>query len=295
MHLRKSGINTKLADSWPGPYKVEKKNSPLSYRIYTGYRTLQSVHIQLLKLHTPRQPDTQVKRVTTVLEPDSDHDTMEAQYTEETVTCKVETVTREADIKNWVKDFLDILTKEPGLTDLAQFRIETGNHPSICQGPYNTPQALVDSVRKELEWLRNKRYIRESGSTWASSMVTVRKLNGTSRICIYFKAINSITTPLPLYMPRVEEVLEHMGKSRVISKIDLTKGYYQVPMSPEDISKTAFICHQGKYEFPRMPFGVRNAPAGFQELMQKLLGAAKIFVLLIWMTSLFTAGPGRSM
>ena len=89
-----------------------------------------------------------MKRVTTVLEPDSDHDTMEAQYTEETVMCKVETVTREADIKNWVKDVSDILTEEPGLTDLAQFRIETGNHPSICQGPYNTPQALVDSVSK---------------------------------------------------------------------------------------------------------------------------------------------------
>ena len=71
-------------------------------------------------------------------------------------------------------------------------------------------------------------------------------------------------------MPRVEEVLESVGKAGVISKLDLSKGYYQVPMSPADIPKTAFMCHQGRFEFVRMPFGVKNAPAVFQELMQKL-------------------------
>ena len=60
-------------------------------------------------------------------------------------------------------------------------------------------------------------------------MVMVRKPDGSARICIDFKKINATTTPLPFYMPRVEEVLEQVGKSRVISKLDLSKGYYQVP------------------------------------------------------------------
>ena len=202
---------------------------------------------------------------------------MEVQYTEATVTGKVEAQTRETDVKGWEMEFSDILTKEPGLTTLVEFRIETGEHPPISQRPYNMPQALVQSVNKELEWLRSKGYIRESDSSWVSPMVTVRKPDGTARICINFKAINSITTPLPFYMPQVEEVLEHVGKSRVISKIDLTKGYYQVPVHPEDIPKTAFICHQGKFEFLRMPLGVRNAPAVFQELMQKLFRGCREF------------------
>ena len=94
-----------------------------------------------------------------------------------------------------------------GLTDLVQFKIETGLHPPICQGPYNTPQALLSSVNKELDWLKAKGYIRESSSNWSSPMVTVRKLDGSARLCIDFKAINAITTSLLFYMPRVEEVL----------------------------------------------------------------------------------------
>ena len=108
-------------------------------------------------------------------------------------------------------------------------------------------------------------------------MVSVRKLDGTARLCIEFKAINAITTPLPFYMPRVEEVLERVEKSRVISKIDLSNRYYQVPMHPGDVEKTVFVCHQGKYEFLRMLFGVRNAPAVFQELMTKLFCEYKTF------------------
>ena len=66
---KSSGLNTKLSDSWVGPCVIEKRNSPLCLRVNTGERVLQSVHVQLLKKHTPRPPDTSVKRVTTVLEP----------------------------------------------------------------------------------------------------------------------------------------------------------------------------------------------------------------------------------
>ena len=72
-------------------------------------------------------------------------------------------------------------------------------------------------------------------------------------------------------MPRIEDVLEAVGASKVISKLYLSKGYYQVSMKETDIPKTVFICHQGKFEFLRMPFGVRNVPAVFQTLMDEVL------------------------
>jgi len=72
-------------------------------------------------------------------------------------------------------------------------------------------------------------------------------------------------------MLRVEEVLESVGWARFISKMDLAKGYYQFRVKPEDVGKTAFVCHRGCFEFSRMPFGVINAPAVFQEIMQQVL------------------------
>ena len=71
-------------------------------------------------------------------------------------------------------------------------------------------------------------------------------------------------------MHRVEEVLESVGKSKFISNIDLTRGYYQIPIVEEDVCKTAFTCHRGRFEFLRMPFGVKNVPAVFHELMQSI-------------------------
>ena len=73
-----------------------------------------------------------------------------------------------------------------------------------------------------------------------------------------FKRINEVTTQMPFYMPRVEEVLEGVGKASYISKLDLSKGYYPVEMMEKDIPKTTFICYRGKFEFLRMPFGVKN-------------------------------------
>ena len=274
VYLRKSGTTTKLTESWAGPYTIVKWNSPLSYKVNTRDRTIASVHVQLLKQYTPREG---VRRATTVLEPDADTDSMEHQYTEVTLSGEVETDTKEEDVKQWESEYSDILTKDLGLTNLAEFKIKTGDHPPICQGPYNIPQSLVDSVNKELKWLLDKGFIRESTSSWASPMVTVKKPDGSARICIDFKAINAITTPLPFYMPWVEEVLEHVGKSKVISKLDLTKGYHQVHMSPGNIQKTVFVCHQEKYEFLRMPFGVRSAPAVVQELMQNIFRKCRDF------------------
>ena len=236
---------------------------------------INSVHIQLLKQYVPRTETVEVKRVTTVLEPDTESDSMDQQYAEAIVCGKVEARNKESDIAEWVEEFSDTSTREPGLTPLIEFGMDTGLNDPIAQRPYSTPIRLRESVDKEIDWLLSKQYIRELESPWASPMVTVKKPDGTARICIDFKRINAITTPLPFYMPQVEEVLEQIGNSTVISKLDLAKGYYQVPMKEEDKCKTAFVSHRGKHEFVRMPFRVRNAPAVFQALMTCLFSKCK--------------------
>ena len=194
--MRKSGINTKLAESWLGPFTVVKRNSALSYKIDTGDRVIDSVHIQLLKEFVSRD-NAEVKRVTTVLEPDTESDSIDQQYAEAVVRGKVETENREEHIREWVQEAEGTMTKEPGLTHLAVLGIDTGSHSPIAQRPYSTPISLRYAADREIDSLLERKIIRESESLWASPMVTVKKSDRSARICIDFKSINAITTPLP--------------------------------------------------------------------------------------------------
>jgi len=148
-----------------------------------------------------------------------------------------------------LRDFADIVCAEQGLTDWVELGINTGDAPPVAQRLYNTPVSLREAVEKEVDWLLEKKYIRKSHSEWASPIVTVRKPDGSLRLCIDYKKLNSVTTPAHFYMPTINEILEKADTAAVISTIDLYKGYYQVQMKKEDVEKMAFVCHKDHYEF----------------------------------------------
>ena len=178
-------------------------------------------------------------------------------------------------LKELLDKYKKVLDKEPGLTKLVEFEINTGDASPVYQRPYNTPEALRKSVDAEIDWLISTGYIVPSSSPWASPMVTVRKADGSVRLCVDFRKINSLTRQTPFYMPRVEEVLEGVDQAAFISKLDLSKGYYQVQLTRAAMPKTAFTSNRGRYKFTRMPFGFKNAPACFQELIQRVLAGQR--------------------
>jgi len=240
--MRKPGTGLKLMDSWEGPYTVLSKNSPLSYKIDLGDHRLNSVHIQLLKQY---QRPKQIKRVTSVLEGDTTNNDITLRYTEANVQDQILTEEQQTQLDEVLAKHTKVLTKQPGLNKRVTFEIDTGDAAPIFQRAYNTPASLKASVDVELDLLLAQGYIRPSSSLWASPMVTVRKPDGSARLCVDFRKINEVTRQTPFYMTRVEEVLEGVGQAKIISKLDLSKGYYQVQMMPNDIAKTAFICHRG--------------------------------------------------
>ena len=113
--------------------------------------------------------------------------------------------------------------------------------------------------------------IRSSNSPWASPVVLVQKRDGSLRLCIDYRDLNLVTKADTFPLPRVDELLDQLGRSKYFSTPDLTSGYWQVAVHPTSREKTAFITHQGLYEFQVMPFGLKDAPAVFQWLMQRAL------------------------
>lgn len=111
--------------------------------------------------------------------------------------------------------------------------------------------------------------IKESRSPYASPIVIVRKKNGTIRMCIDYRLLNSRTVPDQYTTPCIDEALDSLSGSKWFPVLDLRSGYYQIPMAEEDKEKTAFICPLGFFQFERMPQGITGAPATFQRLMEK--------------------------
>ena len=97
------------------------------------------------------------------------------------------------------------------------------------------------------------------------------KKDGTRRMCVEYRKLNSITTNDPYPLPNIEQLIANLGNSSYITTLDLTKGYHQVPVKKDQIEKTAFITPYGKYEYLTMPFGLVTAPSTFQRLMDRIL------------------------
>ena len=133
------------------------------------------------------------------------------------------------------------------------------------------PFAVRLEVARQLDEMQSRGVIQPSSSPWASPVVLVRKKDGSLRFCIDYRHLNLVTKPDVFPLPRLDDLLDQLGQSKFFSTLDLASGYWQVKVHPDAREKTAFITHQGLYEFNIMPFGLRNAPAVFQRLMQRVL------------------------
>ena len=113
--------------------------------------------------------------------------------------------------------------------------------------------------------------IEKSESHYASPIVLVKKPDGSNRFCVDFRRLNQVTVFDPEPIPVPENLLSKLGIATYFTKIDLTKGYWQIPMLESDKPKTAFITCHGLYQFKVLPFGMVNAQAAFTRMMRKLL------------------------
>jgi len=126
-------------------------------------------------------------------------------------------------------------------------------------------------IKKHVQGLLKKGFIRPSTSSCGSPIVLVRKKDGSWRMCIDYRALNKITIKNCYPLPRIVDLLDQLKEAIYFSKLDLHSGYHQVRVAEQDAWKTTLRTKQGLYEWLVMPFGLTNAPATFMRVMRESL------------------------
>jgi hypothetical protein len=156
-----------------------------------------------------------------------------------------------------------------------EIKIPSGTQP-IYQKPYRLPYAQKKEINEQVKQLEQNKIIVPSESPWNAPLLIVpKKMDATGskkyRVVVDFRKLNNITIGDAFPMPDITSILDQLGKAKYFSCLDLASGYHQIEIDPKDMEKTAFSTSEGHYEFKRMCFGLKGAPATFQRLMNRVL------------------------
>lgn len=186
-------------------------------------------------------------------------------------------------LNEMVTKFQSIGDGRLGCTHLIRHKILTGDALPIKQRGYQVSPAIQERFGKELKRMIDLDVIEPSFSPWSSPAVLVKKADGRDRLCVDSRKLNSVTVRDSYPLPRVNEILDRLGKSYYLSKIDLNDFFWQIPLSDDSKEKTAFcVPGHGLFQFKRLPFGLHNSAQCSQRLMGSLFGSTdyKVFAYL---------------
>ncbi|XP_021347442.1 uncharacterized protein LOC110446564 [Mizuhopecten yessoensis] len=282
----------KLLMQWRGPYDVVERVGAVDYRVNRDGK-IKILHINLLKKYEEAEKlirdevggvlacvmTTVVSDAEEELQQDMDFpsrlESLPGDRGKEHVG-DVEIATNLTDeqiteVTELMNSYEDVLTDLPGRTNLAQHEINTTTKDPVHFKPYPLPYNMKEVIKEGVEKMIEMDVIEPSSSPYSAPVVLVKKKDGSNRFCIDFRRLNRVTIFDAEPMPNTDDIFSRLAGAKYFSKLDLSKGYWQGPMSTGAKPMTAFATPQGLYQFKVMPFGLVNAPATFSRLMRKLL------------------------
>ena len=201
--------------------------------------------------------------------------------------------TQKCKLKETLVDYQDVFAlndEDMGFTDAVEHNIDIDGSKPIKQRMRMLPQNMAEEADKQVDDMLKRGVIEKSNSPWASGVVLVKKKDGSFRFCVDYRALNNVTVKDAYPLPKIDETLDSLTGAKWFSTLDLYSGYWQVGMDENDKPKTAFITRKGLFQFRVLPFGLCNAPATFERLMETILAGLQWDICLLYLDDIITFG-----
>lgn len=300
--------NSPFQAKFSGPYSVERCLSNENYLIGTPDRrkNFQLCHINLLKAYYPPSTSTVtsmpnssscvetvglIAPVVPVPDPVlpflSEKGEEDAQIPEgylfqgrlensaylKTIETQLEYLTEEqrSDLISLIQSHLALFPDTPTRTNVISHDIDVGNATPIKQRFYRVSLPKQKHLDSEVDYMVRNGIARPAFSEWSSPCLLVAKTAELQRFCTDFRKVNAVTKSDCFPLPRMEDCVDKVGSAVYVTKLDLLKGFWQVPLTPRAQEISSFITPTGLYSYLVMPFGLKNAPSTFQRLMNRVL------------------------
>ena len=187
-----------------------------------------------------------------------------------------------------IDEFQDVISQREyhlGQTDIVKHTIDTADHRPIKQALRRHQSLHQQTIKEQTAEMMKQGLVEPAGSEWAANVVLVKKKTGELRFCIDYRKLNKTTKKDAYSPPPIDECLDAMSGARWFSTFNLRSGYHQVLLDPTSADKTTFISREGTFRFKVMPFGVCNAPATFQRLLDMMSGL-KLKICLVYLDNI---------
>ena len=175
------------------------------------------------------------------------------------------------DLQELLEKYRDLFPDAPSKKNQIFHDVNVGDAAPVKQHSYRLNPRKQQYLKEEIKYLLEKDFIEPSSSSWSSPCILVPKPDGSYQMCTDYRKINSVTKTDTFSIPRMDDCIDKVGKAKYVTKFDLLKGFWQVPLTDDVKEMSAFATPEGLYQYKVMPFGMKNSPATFQRLINKVI------------------------